>query len=184
MSFSVSMRRTGITRKWSQAEITSWAPGADSCFTWTFPQRSFELPLVALQHWVAVVVAVRLLLSAVTLKVCCAWLGLPWLGLAYGVCLIKVQTQPELCACLNNANAKMLLAILVAAVFPFPCSLHPFPQPPFPIYAPLLFGKSLQAAHVCVARVCLFVCVCVNCAYGKCCCRVLGADTEPLRPKI
>lgn len=115
---------------------------------------------------------------------CLAWPGLAWLGLAYGVCLIKVQTQPELCACLNNANAKMLLAILVAAVFPFPSSLHPFPQPPSPIYAPLLFGKSLQAAHVCVARVCLFVCVRVNCAYGKCCCRVLGADTEPLRPKI
>lgn len=138
------------------------------------PALLLELPL---QHRVAVVVAARLLLSAVTLKVCCACPGLAWLGLAYGVCLIKVQTQPELCACLNNANAKMLLAILVAAVFPFPA-----PYTLYPNYAPLLFGKSLQAAHVCVARVCLSVCV--NCAYGKCCCRVLGADTEPLRPKI
>lgn len=77
----------------------------------------------------------------------------------YGVCLIKVQTQPELCACLNNANAKMLLAILVAAVFPFPAQYTPFSLSPLPLYAPLLFGKSLQATHVCVA--CVPVCVCV-----------------------
>lgn len=76
----------------------------------------------------------------------------------------------------------MLLAILVAAVFPFPAQYTPFSLSPLPLYAPLLFGKSLQATHVCVA--CVPVCVCVSCAYGKCCCTVLGADTEPLRLKI
>lgn len=114
---------------------------------------------------------------------CLAWLGLPWLGLAYGVCLIKVQTQPELCACLNNANAKMLLAILVAAVFPFPASCTLFLSPLSPSMLHCCLAKVCKRL-MCVSPVCVCLCVCVNCAYGKCCCRVLGADTEPLRPKI
>jgi len=76
------------------------------------------------------------------------------------VCLIKVQ-NPELCACLNNANAKMLLAILVAGSFTVLAS--PFPAPKS--FTPLLAHKPgivvLPNFPVC-PRMQLCVCVCVG----------------------
>jgi len=74
------------------------------------------------------------------------------------VCLIKVQ-NPELCACLNNANAKMLLAILVAGSFTVlespkprtPKPLSPDPESWNPTKNPaLLFRKTSVYVLLCM----------------------------------